>query len=254
MRLGLGPIRLERLSASDLRALAVAATASSFDCIWVAEARAEGVGGGLAAAALLAQLTPIRVGAVVDLGGYHPLHVAEDIAVCDLTTGGRLEVIVRLPGDASLRAALEEHLRILAAALSGAHLQWHGEHLKVPARMEANQPSPDRLALNPSPAQPAVPIWVQPRDAEIEALAAKLGFGIAAMWPASGGVPEATGRLPGVVFCPSDVSAEALLAAAGNGPAYFIVDASDGAAAAAAGRRLAGPLRMPAFPEWVNAD
>jgi alkanesulfonate monooxygenase SsuD/methylene tetrahydromethanopterin reductase-like flavin-dependent oxidoreductase (luciferase family) len=261
MRLGLGPIRLDTIILAELRALGSQATASSFDCVWVSESRAAGAGGGLSAAALLAQAVPIRVGAAVDVGLYHPLHLAEDIAVADLTTSGRLEVILRLPAASSSQRYgvpaeagwFEEHLSVLAAALSGAHVQWNGRHLRVPGRLDANQPVPERLALNPRPTQPAVPIWVEAVDARTAELAARLGFGAVAGWTAGAGVPAAVGRLPGALLCPADVAASELLAAAGDGAGYFIVDASSQASAASAGRRLAGPLRMPDFPPWVNA-
>ena len=257
MRLGLGPIHLDGVTIAELRAFAELAVSESFDCLWIAESRGDATGGGLAAAALVAQLTPIRVGAVVDAGLYHPLYLAEDIAVTDITCGGRLEVVLAQPGPGARQrygrsidqADVEEHLSVLVAALGGAHVQWSGTHLRVPARMDANQPVPDRLALNPSPAQPAVPIWLEGG----EGMAARVGFGVARMWAAGARVPTAVGRWPGMLMCPADVSAEQLLAAAGEAAGYFLIDAATPAEAQAAGRRLAGPLRMPAFPAWVNA-
>jgi len=114
LKLGLGPIPLQGMARHELERLATAAVEASFDSVWVAESRSQGVGGGLAAAALVAQLVPIRVGALVDAGVYHPLHMAEDIAIADLTSQGRLEVL--------LRGGSDEHLQVLVAALSGAHL------------------------------------------------------------------------------------------------------------------------------------
>src|SRR6266849_10127370 len=176
MRLGLGPISLLGAARESLAGMAAQAVASSFDAVWVAESREDGAGGGLAAAALLAQAVPIRVGAVVDAGLYHPLHLAEDIAIADLTSQGRIEVLLRRSnGDAKF---FEEFLRVLAAALTGAQIQWNGEHLRVPARLPANQPAPERLALNPRPAQPAVPIWVESSEKSVEQLARELGFGV----------------------------------------------------------------------------
>lgn len=240
MRIGLGPISLATASRAHLEEFAAAAVAGSFDSVWVAEARAAGAGGGLAAAALLAQLVPIRVGAVLDFGGYHPLHAAEDIAVADLTSGGRIEVLIR--------GGSPEQLRLLVAALSGAHLRFDGDGLRVPARLEANEPVPARLALNPRPAQPALPLWVEGTAAD---LAAELGVGLAAAW-AGGAVPPGSGRWPGMVLCPGDVEAEDLLGAAGEGAAYFLIDTRTPADAASAGRRLVGPLRMPGFPQWIG--
>ena len=141
MKLGLGPIPLQGMARHELERLATAAVEASFDSVWVAESRSQGVGGGLAAAALVAQLVPIRVGALVDAGVYHPLHMAEDIAIADLTSQGRLEVL--------LRGGSDEHLQVLVAALSGAHLRFDGRELRVPARLDVNQPVPATLSLNP---------------------------------------------------------------------------------------------------------
>jgi len=132
LKLGLGPIPLQGMARHELERLATAAVEASFDSVWVAESRSQGVGGGLAAAALVAQLVPIRVGALVDAGVYHPLHMAEDIAIADLTSQGRLEVL--------LRGGSDEHLQVLVAALSGAHLRFDGRELRVPARLDVNQP------------------------------------------------------------------------------------------------------------------
>jgi alkanesulfonate monooxygenase SsuD/methylene tetrahydromethanopterin reductase-like flavin-dependent oxidoreductase (luciferase family) len=260
MRLGLGPISLKGATRQKIEGLAENAVASSFDAVWVSESRADGVGGGLAAAAMLGQLVPIRVGAVVDAGLYHPLYLAEDIAIADLTSQGRIEVLLRLITRASARYEsstdqgwFEEQLHVFAAALSGAHIQWSGEHLRVPGRIDVNQPAPERLALNPRPAQPAVPIWIESTEEWIADLARRFGFGVAERTNRGGRVPPPTGRWPGMLLCASDVEAKELLAAAGDGAGYFLIDAQTPDDVVSAGRRLAGALRMPDFPEWVNA-
>jgi alkanesulfonate monooxygenase SsuD/methylene tetrahydromethanopterin reductase-like flavin-dependent oxidoreductase (luciferase family) len=259
MRLGLGPIGLNLMTRARLVSLAARAVASSFDAVWLAEARAQGVGGGLAAAAMVAQAVPIRVGAAVDAGLYHPLHLAEDIAIADLTSQGRIEVLLRLETEASARYGtptkrgwFEEHVEVLAAALSGAHIQWSGEHLRVPARIGANQPAPERLALNPRPAQPVVPIWLEATETWMGELAHRLGFGVAVPWIRGGSVPAASGRWPGMLMCPATVDPHDLLSASGEGAGYFLVAAETAEEVAAAGRRLSGRLRMPDFPAWIE--
>jgi len=198
----------------------------------------------------VAQWTPVRVGAVVDVGLHHPLHVAEDIAVADLTCGGRLEVLLRPAHDDP--GVVKEHMHVLAAALSGAHIQWEGLHLRVPGRLADNGPVPQRLALNPRPAQPVVPIWVLDHHSEWAAVADPLGFGVASRWRHGLTFGPARSRLPRAVLCPSTVEAEELLAAAGDQAGYFIVDAGTPVEVRTTGRRLAAPLRMPEFPAWVN--
>ncbi len=251
MRLGLGPIDVATTRGGELRLLAEAATSASFDAVWVAEARGKGAGGALAAAALVAQWTPVRVGAVADLGLYHPLHLAEDIAVADITSGGRLEVILRPAHDDP--EVIKEHLHVLSAALAGAHIQWEGLHLRIPARLADNGAVPQRLAVNPPPLQPVVPAWILDPAGEWSGLADRLGFGIATPWHAGLTIGASRSRLPRAVLCAQYVEAEALLAAAGEQAGYFIVSASTPADVIDAGRRLVGPLRMPEFPDWVQA-
>jgi alkanesulfonate monooxygenase SsuD/methylene tetrahydromethanopterin reductase-like flavin-dependent oxidoreductase (luciferase family) len=260
VRLGVGPVDLKVASRSHLESLATPALLSSFDAIWVGESRSEGVGGGLAAAAMLAQSVPIRVGAAIEAGLYHPVHMAEDIAVADLTSQGRLEILLQLGGSAASRYEvhwerdrLEEHLQVLLAALSGAHIRHRGKHLQVPAGIDANQPSPQRLALNPRPAQPVVPIWIEATETWMAETARNLGCGVAARWKAGMRVPVASGRWPGMVLCPAETPANDLLEAARDTAGYFLVDAATADDVRSAGRRLAGPLRMPEFPDWVNA-
>jgi hypothetical protein len=209
---------------------------------------------------MLGQLVPIRVGAEIDAGLYHPLYLAEDIAIADLTSHGRIEVLLRFGTAASSRYEapterdwFEEHLQVLAAALSGAHIQWSGKHLTVPARIDANQPAPERLALNPRPAQPVVPIWLESSERWMDDLARSLGFGVSDRLGRGVGVPPPSGRWPGMLLCPPDVEPKALLDAAGDGAGYFLIGAQASDEAVTAGRRLAGALRMPDFPEWINA-
>ena len=259
MRIGLGPIALKNATRIQLESFGQEAVASSFDAMWLNESRAEGVGGGLAASALLAQAVPIRVGAVIDAGLYHPLHLAEDIAIADLTSQGRIEVLLRFTPEATSRYGAstardwcDDFLNVLALALSGAHFQWNGKHLKVPARIEANQPAPERLALNPATAQPTVPIWIEASDMWMADLARERGFGLARNFKPGTPVPAANGRWSGMLLCPNEVKAADAVAAAGDLGAYFVVAAENLAQVTSAGRRLAGPLRMPDFPAWIN--
>jgi alkanesulfonate monooxygenase SsuD/methylene tetrahydromethanopterin reductase-like flavin-dependent oxidoreductase (luciferase family) len=250
VRLGLGPIDLSAISARELRALAEAAGSATFDSVWVAESRASGTGGALAAAAMVAQWTQVRVGAVVDLGLYHPLHLAEDVAVADIASGGRIELMLRPAHDDP--DVIKEHLHVLAAALAGAHIQWEGLHLRIPARLADNGAVPTRLAVNPPPVQPVVPVWIFDSASEWTAMADRLGYGLGSSWHAGLSL-EAGRRIPRLVLCPQYVEPADLVAAAGEHSGYFVVSASTPADVADAGRRLVGPLRMPDFPDWVHA-
>jgi len=242
VRAGVGPIPLGSMSREQLQEIANAAVAASFDAVWVAEDRARGVGAGLAAAALVAQLVPIRVGAVVDVGLFHPLHLAEDIAVADIASGGRLEVILRPAADRGTEAEIED-VDVIKLALSGAHMRWEGEELVIPAGLTDNQPVPSRLALNPMPLQPVMPLWLLD--------IVRAGFGLAKRWEP--GLKLGADAIPDLVLCSGDVNVADLLNAASGHAGYFLVTAGSAQEVMAAGRRMVGPLRMPEFPDWVNA-
>ena len=252
MRVGAGPFDLAKVSGGALRAVAEQAGAASFDSVWVSERRSSGAGGALAAATMVAQWTPVRVGAVVDIGAYHPLHLAEDIAVADVATSGRLEVVLRPASDDP--DVIKEHLHVLSAALAGAHIQWEGLHLRIPARLADNGFVPQRLAVNPPPMQPAVPVWFLDDDAALAAQASRLGYGTAAAFQAGMSAPQSWSRLPSLVMCRGHVEPDQLLAAAGDGAAYFVVAVETPEDVRLAGRRLVGPLRMPEFPDWVHGE
>jgi putative FMN-dependent luciferase-like monooxygenase len=125
------------------------ADACGFDTAWVAQHHFDGEEGGLPAplvflAHVAARTGRIRLGTgIITLPLEHPVRVAEDTAVLDLLTGGRLEVGVGGGGtpssfapfghDSADRAALyAEHLWVLRRAWSGEDLGG-GNRLYPPA-------------------------------------------------------------------------------------------------------------------------
>jgi putative FMN-dependent luciferase-like monooxygenase len=134
-----------RLAAEQIRH----AEAAGFDTAWVAQHHFDGDEGGLPAPLVFlghvaATTSRIRLGTgIITLPLEHPVRVAEDTAVLDQLTGGRLEVGVGSGGtpasfapfghDSAGRAALyAEHLAVLIAAWSGADLGG-GNRLYPPA-------------------------------------------------------------------------------------------------------------------------
>ncbi|MFI7454866.1 putative FMN-dependent luciferase-like monooxygenase [Nonomuraea sp. NPDC049714] len=124
-----------RLAAEQIRH----AEAAGFDSAWVAQHHFDGTEGGLPAplvflAHVAATTTRVRLGTgIITLPLEHPVRVAEDAAVLDLLTGGRLEVGVGSGGtpasfapfghDSANRSAVyAEHLAVLVKAWSGADL------------------------------------------------------------------------------------------------------------------------------------
>ena len=142
----------------------------------------------------------------------------------------------------------EEQLQVFAAALSGAHIQWSGEHLSVPARIDANQPAPDRLALNPRPAQPAVPIWVESSEKWMDDLARRIVSGCRRVRD-----PQPESRRPqdaGRACCSARTTSppEDLLARPGTRPAISSSLPRLAADVESAGRRLAGRVANARLP------
>lgn len=134
-----------RLAAEQIRH----AEAAGFDSAWVAQHHFDGDEGGLPAPLVFlghvaATTSRIRLGTgIITLPLEHPVRVAEDTAVLDLLSGGRLEVGVGSGGtpasfapfgrDSTDRAALyAEHLAVLLDAWSAADLGG-GKRLYPPA-------------------------------------------------------------------------------------------------------------------------
>ncbi len=120
----------------------------------------------------------VRIGtAVLVLPFWHPLRVAEDIALTDHLTGGRLEVGVArgyqpfefrrfgLTFDQA-RARTDESLEILLRALTGEAFEWSSEQFEIP-----------ETTVLPAPLQqPRPPIWLAAHTPESFDLAARLGL------------------------------------------------------------------------------
>jgi alkanesulfonate monooxygenase SsuD/methylene tetrahydromethanopterin reductase-like flavin-dependent oxidoreductase (luciferase family) len=194
-------ILLEPSDAGDLEALVAAgeaARASGLDGILLA--RTPLVSAPLvAAAALAARVGAIRIAAEVEVGDAHPIEVAEEAAVVDVASGGRLILVATpAPGRAE---RVGEALDLIRTALSPAPFAFEGPTWRVPANLPANEHNPERRArLTPSPAQPRLEVWGAGEGREA-ALARGLGY------------------LAGADDAPSDLGAAWDRAAAALGPA-----------------------------------
>lgn len=148
-RLGFFTRLLDQATAAERYELAAEqiahAEAHGFDSAWVAQHHFSESEGGLPAplvflAGVAARTSRIRLGTgIITLPLEHPVRVAEDTAVLDLLSGGRLEVGVGSGGTASSFAAFghdsaarsaiyAEHLAVLVNAWSGGDLGG-GNHL-----------------------------------------------------------------------------------------------------------------------------
>lgn len=153
-----------------------------FDSIWFAEHHFSNYGyipnPLLLAARIAAETSHIRIGtAVLVLPFWNPLRVAEDIALTDHLTGGRLEVGVargyqpfefrRFGLDqAEARERTDETLAILVRALTEESFSFAGRFHQIP-----------ETTLFPKPLQsPRPPIWLAAHTPESFAIGARYGL------------------------------------------------------------------------------
>ena len=175
MRFGLGQFTLQippwdkrnhaELYADTLE-LAALAESSGFDSFWLAEHHAASDGyvpSTLAfLAAVAARTRRIEIGTAVLLAPFHdPLRIAEDAAVVDNISGGRLNLGMGLgwaPEEYRMFGAeqkgrgkrLGEIAQVLKAAWSQPHFTFNGDHLKY-----------DDIEISPKPARTGgPPIWL----------------------------------------------------------------------------------------------
>jgi alkanesulfonate monooxygenase SsuD/methylene tetrahydromethanopterin reductase-like flavin-dependent oxidoreductase (luciferase family) len=153
-----------------------------YDSVWFAEHHFSNYGyipnPLLMATRVAAETERVRIGtAVLVLPFWNPLRVAEDIALTDHLTGGRLEVGVARGYQPfefkrfgltmeDARARTDESLEILLRALTGEPFSWEGAYHQIP-----------ETTVLPEPRQrPRPPIWLAAHTAESFELAARLGL------------------------------------------------------------------------------
>jgi alkanesulfonate monooxygenase SsuD/methylene tetrahydromethanopterin reductase-like flavin-dependent oxidoreductase (luciferase family) len=124
-----------------------------FDLGWIDERVAPAP---LVAAASIAPATGgLRVVASL-AAGPHPVTLAEEAAVADLTLGGRL--VLALHADEEL--LLAETVELLHQAFAARPFRHAGPRWTVPEQRPEHQGVPDRVRITPAPAQLELPIWL----------------------------------------------------------------------------------------------
>lgn len=179
----------------EAREFAVAADRAGFWSIWYTEHHFGHEGQELTPNPVLmgvdiaARTSQIRIGQAASIVTFwHPLRLAEDLALLDQLSGGRLEVGVGrgLYGREALnlnpladprdqqrnRTLFQETLEVLKAAWSGEFFSHKGDFFEFPApgvkwNHPLSPPSPDfmddgvisKLMVTPRPLQPELPLW-----------------------------------------------------------------------------------------------
>lgn len=112
----------------------------------------------VAAAALAARVEGIRIAARVEVGEAHPIEVAEEAAVVDVASGGRLILVAEpAPGRED---RFGEALDLMRTAFAPAPFRFEGATWRVPANLPANEHNLERRArLTPAPVQPRLELW-----------------------------------------------------------------------------------------------
>ncbi len=158
------------------------ADALGFDSVWIAEHHFSNYGYSpnplLLAVKAAAVTTRVRVGtAVLVLPFWHPLRLAEDVAMADVLTEGRLDVGIargyqhyefnRFGLDITHNRELsEETLQVLLKALNSIGITFEGDHYHIP----------ETTTFPRSLQQPHPPLWLAASTQESFASAVKHGF------------------------------------------------------------------------------
>jgi Luciferase-like monooxygenase len=153
----------------------------------------------IAAAALAARVPDVLIAAEIAIGVRHPFELAEEAAVTDLASGGRLILVAR-PASADYAEALD----LLRAALTPRPFHFEGRRWTVPANLAENVHGiEERVRMMPAPAQVRLELWGSGagRDAALarglghladaEADPAELAAAHEAAGPAALGAPRA---------------------------------------------------------------
>ena len=138
----------------DAVAAARAAQAAGLDGVLLAELPAPLV----TAAALAGQVDDVLVATEVPLGDRHPLELAEEAIVTDLTLGGRLILVVRPAAGHGER--FDEAFHLLRLCLTSRPFRFDGRYWKVPANLPQNVWLPEEeIVVMPSPPRARLEVW-----------------------------------------------------------------------------------------------
>lgn len=142
-----------------LTAQARTAEEHGFDLTWLAEPPPGSVDLAaplVGAAALAGSTDVIRIAAEV-AAGPHPIYLAEEAIVADLSLGGRCTLVVRADDE----DLLTETVDVLLAAVAARPFRHEGKRWRIPANLPENTVNIEHaVRVTPAPAQLELPIWV----------------------------------------------------------------------------------------------
>lgn len=102
----------------------------------------------------------VRLVVTIEVGHVHPVALAEQLAVLDNLSGGRVVGLLR-PADRISETAMTEDIILLARCLRPGPVRHHGDRWMVPAELEEHE-SVRAVEVTPKPVQPQLPLWLAP--------------------------------------------------------------------------------------------
>jgi hypothetical protein len=206
----------------------------------------------VAGAAVAVATRHVRIVVPVHLGADHPVTLAEDLAVLDNLSGGRVVGLVDT-GALDVTAAAED-LALLRMSLSARPVRHQGQRWKVPAGIEGHE-APESVHVTPKPVQIGLPLWLT------GAVAAELvGEGAQALPVLARAAADVDASVPvqpatlaiGGTEGTLDADRDAVVALADAGATHLILQAADPVAALALVARFLIPeVAMTGFPRVV---
>jgi alkanesulfonate monooxygenase SsuD/methylene tetrahydromethanopterin reductase-like flavin-dependent oxidoreductase (luciferase family) len=140
-----------------LTAQAQSAHAAGLDGIMLRQSRSVPVPL-IVAAALAGRVEDLLLAVEVEVGDRHPFELAEEVAVVDLASAGRLVLVAR-PAEGT-EPEYGEALDLIRTALTARPFRFQGRRWRVPAELPENVHNLEtHVRLMPAPAQVRVEIW-----------------------------------------------------------------------------------------------
>jgi alkanesulfonate monooxygenase SsuD/methylene tetrahydromethanopterin reductase-like flavin-dependent oxidoreductase (luciferase family) len=140
-----------------------------FDLVWIEERDA--LAPFVVAGALGATTSGVRIVASI-AAGPHPVTIAEEAAVADLATGGRL--VLAIGGDDG--DLLHETIQLLFDAFAARPFRHRGSRWTTPAHLPEHERGEQRVRVTPPPAQLEPTVWLHGRAAAAVSLPWALAF------------------------------------------------------------------------------
>ena len=184
MRFGFGVSNFELIGDESLPAAhqdmleqATLADALGFDSVWIAEQHfspeRQCPSPFLIGTAVAMRTQRTKIGVYTTMTFAHPIRIAEDAAVLDVLSGGRLILCAGtgyrpeefaaygVPAKGK-RARVQESLEILSQAWTEAPVAYQGNHFTIPNQMPDAEAAdvPEHIAVFPKPSQRPIPVWM----------------------------------------------------------------------------------------------